>query len=296
MMRSNRFSLVLCAWLAGLPGALAQPNPTDLPPSPFSLPASTEPQSASYSRDAARALELHVASTNAAVQKALGEIRNLKEQLASLEKTAWQKDPLLLTCDKFIEQTHDWVVAKHHAEMAAESAYFFSTNPVEAGQLRKLESDLTRMVELILFKELGGNTNFSPLQISLYEIAEQFSRQTTNASSRQDICRYWWFDRFIGFPDTNRPAGDCSFTNLQTQIGRRYEFLVAGLAKIQRDKNIPPEALAGLKYGHLYRTLDGMCEVYLEARTPPELQKLREDLRRKIIDLSWLEKEPPYAH
>jgi len=99
------------------------------------------------------------------------------------------------------------------------------------------------------------------------------------------------FDRFIGFPDTNRPAGDCSFTNLETQISRRYELLVAGLAKVQRDKNIPPEAVAGLKYGHLYRTLDGMCEVYLEVRTPAEVQKLREELSRKFVDLSWADQQ-----
>ena len=295
-MRWFRSSIILSAWLAGLACAPAQINPTDLPPSPFSLPATTEPQSATYSRDAARVLELNAASTNAAVQKSLGEIRGMKEKLASLEKTAWQKDPLLLTCDQFIEKTHDWVMAKHHAEMQAELDYFSTTNPAEAEERRKLESGLTHMLEMILFHELGGNTNYARLQKSLYEIVEQFSRQTTNASSRQDICRYWWFDRFIGFPDTNRPAGDCSFTNLQTQIGRRYDLLVAGLTKIQRENNIPPAAIAGLKYGHLYRTLDGMCEVYLEARTPPELQKLREDLRRKIIDLSWLEKEPPYAH
>jgi hypothetical protein len=182
-------------------------------------------------------------------------------------------------------------MANHHAEMEAAMTYFFSTNDqATVESRRRLASDLTRMLELILFHELAGNTNFAPLQKSLYEIVEQFSRQATNASSRQDICGYWWFDRFIGFPDTNRPTGNCSFTNLQTQIGRRHELLVAGLAKMQRDKNVPPAALAGLKYGQLYRTLDGMCEVYLDVRTPPELQKLREDLRRKIIDLSWLEK------
>lgn len=291
-MRSFSFSLVLCAWLAGLVGARAQTNPTDFPPSPYSLPASTVPHSAWYSRDAGRALELHAASTNAAVQKALGEIRDMKEQLASLEKTAWQNDPLLLGCDQFIEKTHDWVMAKHHAEMAAGTRYFFSTNDTATVEpRRRLESDLTRMMEMILFHELGANTNFAPLQKTLYEIIETAFKQNTNANHGPDLFIYWRFDRFIGYADTNRPSGDHSYTNLQAQISRRYDLLVAGLAKIQREKNIPAEAVAGLKYGDLYRTLDGMCEVYLEVRTPPELQKLREDLRRKIIDLSWL--EPP---
>jgi hypothetical protein len=241
-------------------------------------------------------MDFHAASTNAAVQKTLGEVREMTETLAAQEKIAWQKGPLLLTCDQFIEKTHDWVMAKHHAEMEAEAAYFYSTNPAEAGSRRKLESDLTRMMELILFHELGENTNYAKLQKSVYDILGQVSEQNTNANTGPDLFAYWRFDRFIGCPDTNRPSENHSFTNLQAQINRRYDLLVAGLAKIQREKNIPAEALAGLKYGELYRTLDGMCEVYLEARTPPELQKLREELRRKIIDLSWLEKQQLHAH
>jgi hypothetical protein len=175
--------------------------------------------------------------------------------------------------------------------MDADMRYFFSTNDAATVESRrKLESDLTRMMEMILFHELGANTNFAPLQKTLYDIIGAAFKQNTNANNGPDLFIYWRFDRFIGYADTNRPSRDHSYTNLQAQIGRRYDLLVAGLAKIQQEKNIPAEAVAGVKYGDLYRTLDGMCEVYLEVRTPPELQKLREDLRRKIIDLSWLDK------
>ena len=291
MMRGLRFSVVLWAWLAGLPGARAQLNPADLPPSPYSLPAATVPQSAWYSRDAGRALELHAATTNAAAKQLLDDIRDMKARLAALESDAWRKDPLLLGCDQFIERTHDWVMARHHAEMDAHMRYFFSTNDTATVESRRrLESDLTRMMEMILFHELGANTNFAPFQESLYEIIGTAFKQNTNATGGPDLFIYWRFDRFIGYADTNRPSGDHSYTNLQAQISRRYDLLVAGVVKIQQEKNIPAKALAGLKYGDLYRTLDGMCEVYLEVRTPPELQKLREDLRRKIIDLSWADK------
>jgi hypothetical protein len=169
--------------------------------------------------------------------------------------------------------------------------FFFSTNDqATVESRRRMESDLTRMMDFVLFKELGDNTNFAPLQKSLYGILEEVFKQNTNNTARPDLFRYWWFDRFIGYPDTNRPVADGSFTNLQVQVGKRYEFILAGIAKFQQQKNIPTEVVAGLKYGHLYRTLDGMCEAYLETRTPPELQKLREDLRHQIIDLSWLEK------
>ncbi len=78
-----------------------------------------------------------------------------------------------------------------------------------------------------------------------------------------------------------------------SQINRRYDLLVAGLARVQREKDIPPDALAGLKYGDLYWTLDGMCEAYFEARTPPEIQTLREDLHRKLVDLFLARKVAP---
>jgi hypothetical protein len=270
--------------------APAQTNPLELPPSPFSLPSSTELQSFWYERDAARALELHAASTNAAVQNALKEIRETKEKLAVMETNTWQKDPMLLLCDRFIEKTHDWVMEKHHAELDAEADFFFSTNDTKTVESRRrLHSDLTRMMDMILLNELADNTNFAPIQRAVYDSVERIVQTATNAS-KPDVFQYWRFDRFIGYPGTNRPVANNSYTNLQPQIHKRYDLLVAGIAKIQQQQNIPAQAVAGIKYGHLYRTLDGLCETYLDINTPPELQKLREDLRRKIIDLSWLDK------
>src|ERR1039457_6494474 len=98
----NKIITILFAGMVCSSPVSAQIIPTDLPPSPFSLPASTEPQSARYLRDATRALELHAASTNAAVKQLMGEIRDMKQKLADLEAEAWRKDPLLLTCDQFI--------------------------------------------------------------------------------------------------------------------------------------------------------------------------------------------------
>ena len=78
--------------------------------------------------------------------------------------------------------------------------------------------------------------------------------------------------------------------NFQKTKGTNYDVALAREAQIQRENNIPPAALAGVKYGYLYRMLDGAAEMYLDCRTPPEIQKLREDLRRKFIDLSWRDK------
>ena len=181
----------------------AQTNPLDLPPSPFSLPASAEPQSAWYLRDATRALELHAASTNAAVIQLLGEIRDMKQKLTDMEAEAWRKDPMLLTCDQFIEKTHDWVMAKHQAEMNAEAGYFLAvTNQPEAGERRKLENDLSQMMNLILLKELGDNTNFAPLIKSTFDNLEMIRLMDTNSVNANSATHpergyfpYWQQDR-----------------------------------------------------------------------------------------------------
>jgi len=287
------FAVMLCLFSVS-----AQTNPLDFPPSPFSLPASTEPQSAWYLRDAARALELHAASTNAAVMQLLGEIRGMKQQLTDLEADAWRKDPMLLTCDQFIEKAHDWVMAKHQAEMNAEAGYFLAvTNQPEAGERRKLESDLSQIMDLILLKELGDNTNFAPLIKSTFDNLEMVRLMNTNsvdtnsaAHPERGYYSYWQQDRLIGYRQTRPPMLTNSFAEIIKEVGKRYDLALAREAQIQRTNNIPPAALAGLKYGYLYRMLDGAAQTYLDCRTPPELQKLREDLRSKLIGLPRLDK------
>jgi hypothetical protein len=282
------FAVMLCLFSVS-----AQTNPLDFPPSPFSLPASTEPQSAWYLRDAARALELHAASTNAAVMQLLGEIRGMKQQLTDLEADAWRKDPMLLTCDQFIEKAHDWVMAKHQAEMNAEAGYFLAvTNQPEAGERRKLENNLSQMMNLILLKELGGNTNFAPLIKSTFDNLEMVRLMATNsvAHPERGYFPYWQQDRLIGYRQTSPPVLTNSFAEVMKEIGKRYDLALAREVQIQRTNNIPPAALAGLKYGYLYRMLDGAAQTYLDCRTPPEIQKLREDLRRKLIGLTRLDK------
>ena len=297
-LRTKKIINVLFVGMMCLSSVPAQINPVDLPPSPFSLPASTEPQSASFLRDAGRALELHAATTNAAVKQLLGEIRDMKQKLAGLEADAYQKDPLLLTCDQYIEKAHEWVMDKHGAEVDAEMTYFFgSTNQPEAGKRRKMENDLSHMMDLILLKELGGNTNFAPLIKSTFDNLEMLRALNTNAVGanpeahpERQYYPYWQSDRLIGYRQARRPVLTNSFVDILKEIGKRYDLLTAKVAQIQREQNIPPDVVAGVKYGDLYRMLDGAAEMYLDCRTPPEVRKLREDLSRKFVDLSWLEK------
>lgn len=293
MKRLVNFSLVLIAGLLGLPGAFAQPNPTDLPPAPLSLPATTEPQSAVYSRDAGQAMALHMASTNLAVRQAVAEIRSLAKQMAGLQADAYNKDPLLLTCDRYIEKAHAWVMEKHHAELEAQAQYFGgSTNQNELAERRRSENDLSHLMDLILLKELGGNADFVPLIKSVFDNLERLRTANTNSVTDPErrYYRYWQCDRLIGYPQTNAPVLTNSFIEIQKEIGKRYPLLTNQVAQIQREQNIPPAAVAGVKYSQLYRLLDGAAEMYLDCRTPPELQKARGDLRQKMAELSSFEK------
>jgi hypothetical protein len=267
-----------------------QAKTADLPSSPYALPAPIKPQSASYSRDAARALELHAASTNAAVIQLLGEIRDMKQSLSVLESNAWQKDPLLLTCDRYIEKAHEWVMEKHHAEMEADSLFFYSTNQAVAVARQKIRNDLSAMIHLILLKDLGDNTNFAFLIKSTFDVMAWVYQQNTNSALQRDnfFNSYRKCDRLIGYRTPNPAPGGMAYADFKAEVDRRYDLLTARVAQIQREQHIPPEAVAGVKFGELYRTLDGAAEVFLDVRTPPDVQKLRQDLQRKMIDLSWL--------
>jgi hypothetical protein len=224
----------------------------------------------------------------------LGEIRDMKQKLTDLEADAWRKDPMLLTCDQFIEKTHDWVMATHQAEMNAEAGYFLAvTNQPEAGERRQLENDLSQIMDVILLKELGDNTNFALLIKSVFDNVEMLRLMNTNSAADRErgYYSYWEHDRLIGYRQNSPPVLTNSFAEIMKEVGKRYNLALAKEAQIQRTNNIPPAALAGIKYGCLYRMLDGAAEMYLDCRTPPEVRQLREDLSRKFVDLYQAEKQ-----
>jgi hypothetical protein len=177
--------------------------------------------------------------------------------------------------------------------MNAEAGYFLAvTNQPEAGERRKLESDLSQIMNLILLKELADNTNFAPLIKSTFDNLEIVRLMDTNSAAHPErgYFPYWQQDRLIGYRQTSSPVLTNSFAEVMKEIGKRYDLALARVAQIQRTNNIPPAALAGVKYGCLYRMLDGAAQTYLDCRTPQELQKLREDLRSKLVGLPRTDK------
>jgi hypothetical protein len=152
-------------------------------------------------------------------------------------------------------------------------------------------------MNLILLKELGSNTNFAPLIKSTFDNLEMLRLMDTNSVNTNSAAHperqyfpYWQNDRLIGYRQTSPPVPANSFEEIMKEAGKRYDLALAEEEQIQRENNIPPAALAGVKYGCLYRMLDGAAQMYLDCRTPPEIQKLREDLRSKLVDISWRDK------
>jgi len=294
MIRWHQLGLIWLAATVLWPSAPARGTEVDFPPSPFSLPAATLPQSAQFLRDADQALAWQMATTNAVATKLAGEILELKQKLTGLETEAFQKDPLLLTCDRYIEKPHEWVRSSHAAEMNAAAQFFDATNPVTAGQLRKLQHDLSQLMELRLLKELGGNTNFAPLIKSVFDNLEMIRQLDTNAVARpeQQYYPYWQSDRLIGYHPASRPGLTNSHAVVLQEIEKRYELLGAKVTQLQQEENLPPSVVAGIRYSCLYRMLDGTAEMYLDCRTPAEVRQLREDLQRTIGELSRVKDQP----
>ncbi|HTJ00878.1 MAG TPA: hypothetical protein VL527_18495 [Dongiaceae bacterium] len=267
----------------------AQPS-LELPPPPTALAAGTVPQSAWYARDAEQALKQHATSTNAAVKKLLGEIGAMKQKLTDAEAAAWQKDPMLLQCDQYIEQTHDWVMKNHAAEFGAQMAYFGATNAPNLPQRQQAASELNDLTHFILFKELSDNSDFRKYMEAAFQAMSQLRQAHPEVPSlANSYFPYWQCDRLIGYPQTAKPAPLAAFADVLRELEKRYPLCLAKVTQIQREQNIPAPVIAGLKYGNLYRMLDGAAEFYLEVRTPPALAQLREDLRHKIIELSHAE-------
>ena len=51
------------------------------------------------------------------------------------------------------------------------------------------------------------------------------------------------------------------------------------------EEDIPTEAILGWRYGDLYRMVDGSAHLYVELNTPERVEDLRQQLRRKLIEL-----------
>jgi hypothetical protein len=270
--------------------ALPQLDPRDLPPSPFDMTASEN--TAAEKEMQRMQVDLPAVITNQAEAALVREIRELEQKRTDLENDAYAKDPLLRTYGQYLDKVHDWVQRNHKADNAVITRYYTgSGDPAEAKQRQQTDNTLSDLIQMLLIKELGTNKDFAPLLKSSFEIVETAFASSTNFMTRGSL--YWRHDRLIGYRSPTRPERVTKFEDYLAEIDKRYDALTAKVATIQRDMSVPPEVEAQIKYGDLYRMLDGAAECYVDARTPEELRKVREELKREYSDynsLYWVRK------
>lgn len=253
---------------------------SELPPSPFNAQAMAG-RVPLPDRGYGQELDLDVVSTNQTEMLLQTEIKELKTQLAELEATIYTQNPQLKLFAQYAELAHDWVTRNHAAELGASMRYFNSKDTSNAQPKPGTERQLVDLIDLTLYKELAGNTNFAPLLQATFEAAA--SKLPTLFGTA-----YTRTDRLTGFRPATRPAVVTNFQAYVEELDKRYDGMKAKLEAIQREEAVSAEVVAGLRWGELYRLLDGAAQMYVEFQTPEPLTKLRQQLRSKRIDLSNL--------
>lgn len=271
--------LVLAATLLGL--AAQGASAPDFPPSPFDtavfadrVPASSRslqiPPGSDY---------MTPVSTNQAELALLREIRTLQTNLAELEAAVYAQDPWLKLYDQYIDVPHDWVMQHHREEFGASLRYFGPSGPSNTNTDSHTRAQLVALIDMALYKELASNTNFAPLLQGAFDAAA--SRVPTYFGTA-----YARTDRLIDYHPATRPTIITNFPAYVAEYDRRYDLVKAKLEALQRQYSVPADALSGQRWGDMYRMLSSSVQLYVEVRTPAKLAKLREELRRKYIDLS----------
>jgi len=270
------FAVLLCS-SAAEPRPLLDPN--DLPPYPSAAPGVLT-HSQKSGRQMLGGITLSPTNTDADEQALAKEIDDLKKQVDAAEAKAYRDDPALLLSDTYQERAHEWVMSTHADEFHA--SLKFSKNPkVKEDQIRL--SKVVSLIDMILFVELANDTNFFPLFASLYDAADLMRK--TNKTALKHFYDYGRNDKLIGYASESAPPPISSLKEHLAKLNKRYPLLLAKLEEIKTEAAIPPDAFAGIKFGELYRLLDGIAQIAVEMRTPEEVAGLRQKLRTKAIQL-----------
>ena len=213
------------------------------------------------------------------------------KQLDAAEAKAYRDDPALLLSDTYQGKAHEWVMSRHGAEFNA--SLKFSKNPkTKEAQMRM--SKIVDLIDMILFVELANDPNFRPLFASLYDAAELMLK--TNKTAARQFYDYGDNDKLIGYTPEAAAPSISSLNEYLTELNKRYPLLLAKLEELKTEAAIPPDVFAGIKFGELYRVLDGVAQFAVLMRAPKELEDLRQKLRRSVIQLANLRakrQQPP---
>ena len=254
----------------------------DFPPSPFeaNVLGQVGPKPDPMVDNLVRDLDLTIRSTNQLEMSLIAEITTLTNKLFTLQEAANANDPMLQVYGRYIETAHDWVMKKHGDEYWVGNRYFSSGTPSSSEQ--RIRSGAIDLIDIALYKDVASNTNFAPLLKAAFETIERRLPGQLGGS-------YARADKLIDFHPSEPVKPVTTFEAYLAEISQRYDLVLAKLEQIQRDQNIPSEAITGWMYGDLYRLLDGSAQQYVMLSMPEEIGKLRQQLQRKTIELSRLQ-------
>lgn len=252
------------------------------PPSPFEANVSGQvwPKPDPIVNNLVRDVDLTVVSTNQLEMSLIAEITTLTNKLFTLQEAANVDDPMLRVCGRYIETAHDWVMKNHGHEYWVGNRYFSSGTPSPSEQ--RIRSGVVDLIDIALYKDVASNTNFTPLLKAAFETIERRLPGQLGGS-------YARADKLIDFHPSEPVKPVTTFEAYLAEIAQRYDLVLTKLDQIQREQNIPGEAITGWMYGDLYRLLDGSAQQYVMLSMPEEIGKLRQQLQRKTIELSRLQ-------
>jgi hypothetical protein len=272
--------LVICTSAAEFNTLL---DPSDLPP----YPAAGSTEILTHSQKGGRQLlggTTRSPDTADAEEQALAKsVDDLTEQVHATEEKAYHDDPALLLSDTYQESAHEWVMRRHGTDFNA--SLNFSRN-VPSKEVQNQVNKAVDLIDMILFVELSNNPNFFPLFASVYDAADQMRK--TNPLALAQFYNYDRNDKLIGYTSGSPAPSVSSLKEYLVELNKRYPLLLSKFEEIKTEAAIPADALAGLKFGELYRLLDGVAQIAVELRTPKELADLRQKLRTQAIRLANL--------
>jgi hypothetical protein len=272
---------VLVSSFAADPNPLLDPN--DLPPypTPGSLTVPTHSQ-----QIRSRGKNPIAVPADAEEQALAKEVEDLQSQLDAAEAKAYRDDPALLLSDTYQEKAHEWVMSRHRDEFNA--SLNFAKLPRDQQALSR-RSEVVQLIDTILFIELANNPKFLPLFASVYDATDSMLK--TNKPVSNHLYNFDRHDKLIGYATDSATPASSSLNEYLGELNKRYPLCLSKLDDLKTQLAIPADAFAGLKFGELYRLLDGMAQFAVELRTPEEVKDLRKKLRSKGIQLGNLRAE-----
>jgi hypothetical protein len=210
----------------------------------------------------------------------LAELRALRDQVVLREDEVYRTDPWLKTCLDYQEKPYEWVIEHHSTELDAAADFAWPESQVS----HDLGSTFVDLIDQLLFRDLGSNTNFAPvLNNSINALIERSPGVAT-----QLLSAYHRNDRLVGYKMQSKPPSVTTFEEALAQTEKRYDLIRRKIAELADTHEVPNVVLRGIWYDELRRVLGEMTRVYIDARTPKDLGALRRELAGKIRALSTL--------